>query len=322
MQATLLKRSGYGASFNEILLHANEIEKRPLNAYGVQKLEVEKNVYKVFQEDVPEFPLAKGFRCSETSVFLHYYKEYLPAWKLYTQLNEDERKQFLKNIVNSLEILHKKKYKLVSFKEYSSLLRIEILEKVLQRYAEIQETLDKKPFISVNGYPCLSFEECMKRIEINLHLFLQRKKEYALCYIHGDPQFNNILTNHTGTDIIFIDPRGYFGTERVYGVAEYDFAKILFALSGYDVFDDTNNFEVNIVDGNIELPNFVLDSKYVVLYPEIHFILCSIWLSNAHCFKKNPSKLLISHAYARYITTHLLDLNLKNDFSKDFNLLK
>jgi hypothetical protein len=319
MQATILTRSGYGASFNEILLHENEIEKRPLNTYGLQKLEVEKNVYRVFQKDVPEFPLAKGFRSTETSLFIHYYKGYLPAWKVYIELNNDERKQFLTMIVSSLEILHRKKVKEVSYQEYNNLMQLEMIDKVLQRHAEIKETLEKTSFLSVNGYPCLSFEDCMKRVEIHLNQFLQRKKEYRLCYIHGDPQFNNVLTNNKATEIVFIDPRGYFGTERVYGVAEYDFAKILFALSGYDVFDETNDFEVNIVDGNLVVPNFVLDSTYVFLYPEIHFILCSIWLANAHCFKGNPSKLLISHAYARYVTTRLLGLNLESEVAKDFN---
>ena len=51
-------------------------------------------------------------------------------------------------------------------------------------------------------------------------------------------------------EIIFIDPRGYFGNTKLYGLKQYDFAKLLFGLSGYiapfliylgvDTFDSNN----------------------------------------------------------------------------------
>lgn len=60
--------------------------------------------------------------------------------------------------------------------------------------------------------------------------------------IHGDPQFNNVLCTHTGRveSLFLIDPRGRFGHTRVMGLRQYDDARLLFALSGYDRFDQSS----------------------------------------------------------------------------------
>jgi hypothetical protein len=318
MDSIVLHRVGYGSSFNSIYIHGDELEKKPRNEYGQRKLELEKNAYRHFYRDVPEFPLAKGFYQTDTSLFIKYYKDYVPLWQLYIQATFNQREVLLQKILHYLSLLHSKKLE-VPYDEYSLLLRSEVVEKVYTRYTEIAPILESYPFTSVNGTHCLSFDECMRLIKEYLERYLQTRNVYSLCYIHGDPQFNNILSNKDLSEFVFIDPRGYFGSKELFGLEEYDTAKVLFALSGYDVFDSSEQFELTINDGNIQVPDFSLDKQYISLYPEIHFILCSIWLANAHCFKTNPSKLVISHAYARYLTTRLLHLNLECEVSKDFN---
>jgi len=55
--------------------------------------------------------------------------------------------------------------------------------------------------------------------------------------IHGDLNGSNVMYNETTGDVKFIDPRGYFGKSKMFGPEEYDFAKILYFLSGYDIFN-------------------------------------------------------------------------------------
>jgi hypothetical protein len=310
MEPILLSRSGYGSSFNKLYIHDDEIEKRPSNSYGKRKLELEKKVYVEFFHSAPEFPLAKGYRSTDTSLFVHYYKEYLPLWQTYKSATVTERDSLLERIQHHLGNLHRKTSVNVSYDEYSILLRSEVVEKVRARYSEIRNVLEEYPFDSVNGMPCLSFDECMTKIESHLEVYLKTKENYTLSYIHGDPQFNNILVQKDTVDVVFIDPRGYFGTKELYGISEYDTAKILFALSGYDIFDSTDSFELQYESRNLDIPDFCLEDRFVSFYPEIHFILCSIWLANAHCFLQNPVKAIISHAFARYITTLLLNSHL------------
>lgn len=58
---------------------------------------------------------------------------------------------------------------------------------------------------------------------------------YTLC--HGDLNGSNVMVNPKTKEIMFIDPRGYFGYTKNYGLQSYEYAKLLYALSGYDDFN-------------------------------------------------------------------------------------
>ena len=55
--------------------------------------------------------------------------------------------------------------------------------------------------------------------------------------------FSNIIVN-TDDKIKLIDPRGYFGKSYIYGIKEYDYSKLIFALSGYDEFNNKDYYWV------------------------------------------------------------------------------
>jgi capsule biosynthesis phosphatase len=62
----------------------------------------------------------------------------------------------------------------------------------------------------------------------------QKKNSAVLSVIHGDAVFTNILIDQNGT-LRFIDMRGMVGNkETIYGDRNYDYAKILQSLLGYD----------------------------------------------------------------------------------------
>jgi thiamine kinase-like enzyme len=65
---------------------------------------------------------------------------------------------------------------------------------------------------------------------------IRRQYPRAFCFIHGDPTFSNMLISRDR--VVFIDPRGYFGTTHLFGDPAYDWAKLLYSLStNYDQFN-------------------------------------------------------------------------------------
>ncbi len=301
-----IDRIGYGSKFNDLYIEGDYFIKRIRNEYGKKKLYYETNAYCAFQKYAPMFPLAQCYKISADSLYLHYYKDYSPLWKVYKIMNEEERTTVVNKIESELGKLHNANKYQTTKEQYLQLLLEETVIKVRQRYTEIKEILEIHPFTHVNGIKCLSFDEALDRIEKASKQFVEMRQDYVLSYIHGDPQFNNILWHDKLKDIIFIDPRGYFGSSELFGIEEYDKAKVMFALSGYDIFDSTTTFSLDLQDKCISIPNFVLDKNFTKYDTTLHFLLVSIWLANSHCFVENPTKAIISYAYARLLATELL----------------
>ena len=68
--------------------------------------------------------------------------------------------------------------------------------------------------------------------------------------IHGDTHLGNILIDNSN-NIYYIDPRGYFGNKKLFGLHYYDYAKLMFGLSGYSIFDEMIIDKLNIIDNNM-----------------------------------------------------------------------
>ena len=112
------------------------------------------------------------------------------------------------------------------------------------------------------------------------------EKEFAL--IHGDCTFSNTMVDKS-LNIIFLDPRGYFGFKELYGDEKYDWAKAYYSIAGdYDQFNN-KKFKLEIEEGQVKLQietngwKDVADyylSKIENVEPEkIKFLHALIWLS-------------------------------------------
>ena len=148
-----------------------------------------------------------------------------------------------------------------------------------------------------------SFEDILKLIKSKIDYYISLKSDYIYVPIHGDCQFNNILYNTQNCDMIFIDPRGYFGSSIVFGIPEYDLAKVIFALTGYDVFDNMRIDALDIDGDNISMKNIFLEENPLHEESITKYLVLSIWLGNAHCFKNTPLKAIYSYYYAMYLGT-------------------
>jgi hypothetical protein len=97
---------------------------------------------------------------------------------------------------------------------------------------------------------------------------------------------------------------------------EYDKAKFIFALSGYDHFDACNVHELNIDGDNMTIDIKILDQESVFSLEESDrlpiLLMLSIWLGNAHCFIGNIEKAITSYFIGRYLGSYFFHLSHKS----------
>ena len=117
-------------------------------------------------------------------------------------------------------------------------------------------------------------------------------------------------------DIIFIDPRGYFGDTKVYGLKEYDYSKLLYALSGYDNFNNDITYCFDYVSSNsiiLNMPTLENLDIYRLIFEKnnIDFDICMRmiiihWIALSDYNKNNIIKSITSifigmYLYSKYI---------------------
>lgn len=150
--------------------------------------------------------------------------------------DRDKRKVIIKDMVNALNVMHNYETKLADRHD----LYQEYFQKTIHRLEGILRSI---PFgmeakININGCVC-------ENVAVNTHLlreavlFTLMDTRYGP--IHGDCQFTNTMFGNDG-NIYFIDARGYFGKSKVLGDVRYDWAKMLYSISGnFDQFNIGNH---------------------------------------------------------------------------------
>jgi hypothetical protein len=207
-------------------------------------------------------------------------------------------------IISNLNNLHNHNNIIVNKDYYKKILFEETIIKIKERFINIKDIIDKynDKILFVNNIKLLSFDIIIEKINEYLDIYIENLNDnYKLQPIHGDPQYNNIIFDNY--HITFIDPKGCFGSSKIYGIKEYDIAKLFFSLSGYEKFDNMTFHDLNIDNKNlnidfINIPNF---NSQIVKY-----LFISIWLSNAHIFIKEPYKVIYSFYIGLYFASILL----------------
>ena len=180
--------------------------------------------------------------------------------------------------------------------------RKEMVTKVKARCEEISKLIDSIPAPRiVNRIPLCNLDTALERACRYIQ-FVHRNAPYEI--IHGDLNFSNVLFDG---ELRFIDPRGYFGDTKLYGLKFYDEAKILYALSGYDKFNSDGAWSG--FDMRSNLARIDIEALYDIESPEVkrHFefkhyvMLAVIWISLAGYFKNNPYKAISAYYYGWYL---------------------
>ena len=187
---------------------------------------------------------------------------------------------------------------------------------------KIKERLSKiRPFIEyfgnithVNGVDIVcSLDTMIEELYTTIHKGLLGSDEQVYNLLHGDCNFSNIFIE--SDKISYIDPRGYFGKTCMLGNRYYDYSKVLYALSGYDYFNDVDNYYFTVDNGRIDLRLPSIDiNKYKKIFIDhgLDWTICSSmcilhWLGLSQYISNNIYK----SVGAYYMAAYLYGLNMK-----------
>lgn len=212
---------------------------------------------------------------------------------------------YLKDIITNLNVIHSHNKFTVANAIVMEDIDIEFNSKIINRIENIQPLLDHFKFIeSVNGI----------KIKYNhnyiLKILYSRIKQYYennlidYCTIHGDPHLSNILISNN--KFIFIDPRGYFGKTKYFGLKEYDYSKIIYSLSGFDELNinsnhffiiNNDNIDVNITNNitNNYLSAFECNKELLIDMTILH------WFGLTDYVKNDIHKCISAYYYGIYL---------------------
>jgi len=229
--------------FNKITVENNIVIKEAVNEQGIKIANDEINWYKEVKKfdynNIPEIYEYKPLKMKKI--------EGKNIWE-YDYLSKNQKKDILKNIIESLIKLHKLKPSVSSsIEDLSECYINKTFERINTVKSVIPFSNDKE--IKING-------KKYKNIFFNKDKFISQIKSYypeKFYLIHGDCTFSNIIFDTFNLKTILIDPRGYFGKTKLYGDIDYDWAKLYYSIKGnYDQFNN-KKFNLEIKEHEVNL---------------------------------------------------------------------
>ena len=290
--------------FNKILKISDEhLKKIALDESGIRLLDNEKQFYRML--DVLNIHML-------FPSIIEYGHDYMIMQNLHTHsaCTINDNVQLLPDIFEKLNILHNVGSKLVSDETFWKDIQYEFHDKIVERNKKIQCLINYLDIKSINNVNIkYDFNYILSSIYKDIKTFYaDKRKIYNI--IHGDCQFSNILKDNDNK-VIFVDPRGYFGKTKFYGIKEYDYSKVLYSLTGYDDFNnkddycfdyhsDTGNINTNISE--ICLHQFAEIFENCKIDFELCLKMCIIhWMGLAEYSKNNILKCISAYYHAIYL---------------------
>ena len=300
-----MNENNYGFTFNKIIIKDDCFNKTYKNILGKNKINNEIDFYLYIINNNISFPIPQLINYQDGSLSLKYI---FNSTTLTNMINSSNIYDYINKIKIFLHNIHSIK-KEILFDIIQKDVIIEIEKKVFERYNEFDWENNKlfNSIKSINNIKIKNIYYYCNIIKTKIIYYLKERNYYNL--IHGDTHLGNILLDENN-NLFFIDPRGYFGESKLFGLYEYDYAKLLFGLSGYSVFDNMIIDKLTIINNNIEI-DFIKNYEYIFekgIFDEITILLClSIWLANNSCFS-NVNKKITSLMIAYYYCEKYLDL--------------
>jgi len=304
----------YGFSFNNIQIKHNLFIKEGKNQMGIDKIQRETQFYLYITNNNIPFSIPKYINSTTTSLTIEYLKNTSTLTDYITPETVDH---YYHKIVTNLIPLHENQ-QTIPISQIKEDILYEIETKVIERYHKTDWTSLLQPITTINGIPFKTIDYYIQQIKSRVIQIIDQKNLSKYQLIHGDIHLGNILIENENIDpclyfidpcLYFIDPRGFFGKTPLFGLKEYDEAKLLFGLSGYSVFDTMEVETLDIENGNLNI-NWIQQYEYLFDKPylnELQILLClSIWLGNNSCFI-NSNKKLTSLMIAFYYCEKILD---------------
>jgi len=292
-----MNEQNYGFLFNEIKIIDNIFLKKYKNDLGKEKINNEILFYKYINDNDIKFNIPKLLEFNDGILKIEYLQNVQNLTKI---INKNNYEFYLEKITTDLKILHENKI-IIQKDELINDLNIEILHKISKRFNESKwNQLDN--ILYVNGLRIQNINYYTNKIYQKILSYFDKIDTINYSLIHGDTHLGNILLDNSN-NIYYIDPRGNFGNKKLFGLHYYDYAKLMFGLSGYSVFDEMLINDLNIIDNNINI-DFIKDYEYIFISNKFDEIIklftLSIWLGNCSNFSninKKITSLMISYYY-------------------------
>lgn len=322
-------QADHARSFNSVTMHGDLVLKKSLNKQGDSLIAREISWYDELQQQKSRVTRPKHWVAPDATSFVMTKVNGQPIWEVWPILDAEGRKLVLTRLFKQLDELHRHS-KFVGSGTVIRDVKLEAFDKLVQRYEEIQQFIKSFGDIRwVNGYRLKNTNV----LEIIAKLFDELAKAYIHTshhsLIHGDLQMSNSMIDPSTLEITLIDPRGYFGASQTYGQADYDIAKLLYSLSGYDLFNYSSSFhikelndEVRVWDNNsgeyvferqlnFDIPKPSLEGCKEIIksrFTRVHYLwLAVIWIGLAQYIKNDPIKSVAAHYHGLVLAEKILD---------------
>lgn len=282
MKSTYITRS-----FNKLFESDGKLIKKT-SGKGIPLMENEQNMYKILSSDL-------------CPIIYEYGSDYMIMEKLHHKpLHKFEiNNHILNQLLITLNKIHDVKQIVVDKSIIDKDLNYEFNEKIKSRIKDIRPLLDLFEITHINNRKILhTFDHIVEHLWSNIG----RINVTTYNVIHGDCQFSNIM--YDGTTFKFIDFRGYFGYTKIFGIKEYDISKIMYALSGYDDFNNCP-MHLNIDDKNITINIQTKLDLYINIFGTDKKILLSMmimhWFGLSQYIKNDIAKSIMAYYNAIYL---------------------
>lgn len=312
-------------SFNSVEMQGNLVLKSALNAQGESLIGREIKWYDALDSIGSDVRRPKHWAATDRKSFVMSKVNGVPIWTLWPTLDDDGRAMVLGRMIEQLDKLHVNRL-FVGNDVVQRDVAVEALHKLLSRYDEIEHMIEAfGPVTWVNGQHLkapFAPRSTIKALHARLSKFYDGVEHHRL--IHGDLQMSNSMINPDTLEVTFIDPRGYFGKTDTFGVADYDTAKLLYSLSGYDLFNYSKDFHLShngLFHGHgpmhgqwemqFDIPRPNLSGCRELIkgqFTEVHQLwLAVVWIGLAQYIKNDPIKSVAAHFHGLAMAERVLD---------------
>lgn len=229
------------------------------------------------------------------SFTIEYLEGYQNIYEFIRDSSPQEFDRFMNTYLKAVDDMHKLNERTVDVYDAEEDYWIEFYDKVIKRCDSISAILYDYDSVKLS---ILLSKALTKIIELSGHDICN----YA--FGHGDLNGSNVMYNKEKDDIKFIDPRGYFGKSMLIVPPCYDYAKIMYCLSGYDNF---NNGRYKFTKDWYDEPK-VLKPYYFGKNHRLYLIIVGIiWIALAEYISQDVFKANIAYRHGIKLLNSALD---------------
>jgi len=226
-------------------------------------------------------------------------------------IKKPDKAKIISKIIDELENLHK----ISSIKANLEDMYEMYVNKTLKRIEPVTKylNLNKNSILVVNNIRVEPILPSDTEIVEKMYKHLSAIRYFTP--IHGDPTFSNIFVSNS-LGVKFIDPRGSFGKQKIYGDPRYDFAKLYYsAIGNYDQFNlknfrlevDGNRFTLSINSSGFEETEIIFRTRLKSIYSDIKILHALIWLSLSGYLFDDIDAMVAAYVHGLELTRRCID---------------